>query len=413
MDRELLERGILRLEWAREHMAVTAKVRDELKAKGMLKGLNIAMALHVEAKTGILALTLKEAGANVRLASCNPLSTDDSVALALNQHYGLETFAKKGENTEEYYENLQNILDVKPDIIIDDGMDAISMVHTQRTELLDWIKGANEETTTGIVRLKAMEQQGDLKFPVIDVNDAKMKHLFDNRYGTGQSTFDGIFSSTNLLVGGKEFVVAGYGWCGRGIAMRAKGLGASVIVTEVDPVKAVEARMDGFRVAPMSEALKVADFVVSATGCKDIVTKQHLDVIKDGCVLSNSGHFDNEISRADLEAAASEVKKVRDSVVRYKLKDGKKVYLLAEGRLVNLAAGQGHPVEIMDMSFAIQALSAAHLALHYGEMDNKVYRVPDDIDYGVARMKLDAIGIQIDKLSDEQISYMSSWREGT
>ena len=410
---DLLERGKLRLEWAREHMDVMKAVRKELKESGILEGVRISMALHVEAKTGILALTLQEAGAKIRLASCNPLSTDDSVAIALNEEYGLETYARKGESNEEYYDNLNMVLDLRPQIVIDDGSDLIFLLHTKRRELLEGIWGANEETTTGVIRLRALEKEGKLEFPVIDVNDAYMKHLFDNRYGTGQSTFDGIFTSTNLLIAGKTFVVAGYGWCGRGIAMRAKGLGADVIVTEVDPIKAIEARMDGFRVMPMIEAVKQADFIVSATGVKDIVRKEHFEVIKDGCVLANSGHFDNEISKKDLEDMAIEKRGVRDFVDEYVLKNGKKIYLLGEGRLINLAAGQGHPVEIMDMSFAIQALSAGYIAENHESMEKKVYQVPYEIDEKVARIKLASMGIEIDRLTEEQIRYMNDWREGT
>ncbi len=409
----LLKKGILRLEWAREHMDVMKDIRKELKENGILEGVRISMALHVEAKTGILALTLQEIGAKVRLASCNPLSTDDSVAVALNEEYDLETFARKGEDSEEYYRNLNSVLDLNPQIVIDDGADLIFLLHTDRKDLAGNIWGANEETTTGVVRLRALEKEGRLSFPVIDVNDAYMKHLFDNRYGTGQSTFDGIFTATNLLIAGKTFVVGGYGWCGRGIAMRAKGLGADVIVTEVDPIKAIEARMDGFRVMPMIEAVKEADFIVSATGCKDIVRKEHFEAIKDGAVLANSGHFDNEISKKDLEEMAASVRKVRDFVDEYILKNGKKIYLLGEGRLINLAAGQGHPVEIMDMSFAIQALSAAYIAENYENMEIKVHQVPYEIDEKVARIKLKSMGIGIDELTPEQIKYVNEWREGT
>ncbi|MEE9115719.1 MAG: adenosylhomocysteinase, partial [Thermoplasmata archaeon] len=295
MSKDLLDKGIKRLEWAREHMRVLGNIRNDLKKSKVLKGVKIGMALHVEAKTGILALTLKEAGADVRLASCNPLSTDDSIPTALNKRYKLPTFAKKGETKKEYYSNLNSVLDHDPEILIDDGGDLIAMVHTKRKELLDVVKGANEETTTGVVRLKAMEKDGALKFPVINVNDAQMKHFFDNRYGTGQSTVDGIMTATNLLIAGRKVVVAGYGWCGRGVAMRMDGMGASVSVTEVDPVKAIEAKMDGFSVEPMLEAITDADFVVTTTGCKDVVTEEHLRAAKDGCVLSNAGHFDNEV----------------------------------------------------------------------------------------------------------------------
>ena len=409
---ELVERGVRRLEWARAHMPVLRAVREGLVSSKSLKGLKIGMALHTEAKTGVLAITLQEAGAKVRLASCNPLSTDDSVAAALNEQFGLETYAKKWETTDEYYENLHKVLDLKPDIVVDDGADLISILHTKRRELLGDIRGGNEETTTGVIRLRALASQGKLEFPVIDVNDAKMKHLFDNRYGTGQSTLDGIMTATNLLIAGKTFVVAGYGWCGRGIAARAHGMGAHVVVTEVDPVKAIEASLDGFRVASMAEAVKVADFLVSATGVKDVVTEPHFRTMKDGCVLANAGHFDNEVSKADLERIG-ERRRVREYVDEYALPDGKKLYLLAEGRLVNLAAGQGHPVEIMDMSFSIQALCVEHIARHADTLGKQVVPVPSEIDDRVSLLKLGAMGIAIDTLTREQRRYLESWTEGT
>src|SRR2546426_9715467 len=382
-------------------MPVLATVRKDLVASKALKGVRVGMALHTEAKTGVLALTLKEAGAKVRLASCNPLSTDDSVAAALNERFGLETHAKKWETTDQYYENLNRILDLEPDLVIDDGADLVNLLHTKRRDLLDGLRGGNEETTTGVIRLRAMEKDGKLEFPVVDVNDAKMKHLFDNRYGTGQSTMDGILTATNLLVAGKTFVVAGYGWCGRGIASRAHGLGANVVVTEIDSVKAIEATMDGFRVMPMAEAVTVADFIVSATGMKDVVREEHLQAIKDGCVLANAGHFDNEVSKADLERLGQK-RRVRDFVDEYALKGGRKVYLLAEGRLVNLAAGQGHPAEIMDMSFSIQALCAEHLARKADSLGRRVVPVPSEIDDRVAQLKLDALGTRIDALTADQ-----------
>ncbi len=412
-DQQLLRKGIDRLEWARTHMSVLNQIGDRIKDNGTLSGLRIGMALHVEAKTGILALTLQEAGAKVRLASCNPLSTDDSVALALKEEYGLETLAKKGESREEYYGNLESVLELKPQITVDDGGDLIFLVHTKRRDLLDNVIGGNEETTTGIIRLKAMESSGDLMYPVFAVNNAKMKYLFDNRYGTGQSTFDGVMAATNLTIAGSYLVVAGYGWCGRGVAMRAKGLGANVIVTEIDPIKAVEARMDGFRVMPMTEAVKEADFIISATGCKDIISGEHLDNINDGCVLANSGHFDNEISIESLDALSTSKKQVREYVDQYTLKNGKRVYLLGEGRLVNLAVGQGHPVEIMDMSFAIQAGCAERLVTRRHDLEPKVYDVPSELDDIVARLKLKDMGITIDSLSDDQKEYLSGWKEGT
>lgn len=410
---ELGERGARRIEWARDHMPVLAAIRDELRRKKTLRGLRIGMALHVEAKTGVLALSLQEAGAKVRLASCNPLSTDDSVATALAEVYDLDVYAKKWESTEEYYANLHKVLDLKPDLVIDDGADLVSLLHTKRTELLAGVRGANEETTTGVIRLRAMERDGALRFPIIDVNDAQMKHLFDNRYGTGQSTIDGVMNATNLLIAGRTFVVAGYGWTGRGIAMRARGMGARVVVTEVDPVKAIEASMDGFEVLPMRKASRIADFIVSATGCKDILTATHFPGLKNRVVLANAGHFDNEISKADLEKAAKEKRKVREFVDEYVLPDGKRIHLLAEGRLVNIAAGQGHPVEIMDMSFAIQAVSAGYLAEHAGRLKPRVYPVPTSLDLKVARLKLRSLGIRTDRLTKAQRAYLESWREGT
>jgi adenosylhomocysteinase len=410
---ELGERGALRIEWARDHMPVLAAIREELKEKKTLRGLRIGMALHVEAKTGVLALSLQEAGAKVRLASCNPLSTDDSVATALAETYGLEVYAKKWETTDEYFHNLHEVLDLKPDLVIDDGADLISILHTKRTELLPGVRGANEETTTGVIRLRAMERDGALRFPVINVNDAQMKHLFDNRYGTGQSTIDGLMNATNLLIAGRTFVVAGYGWTGRGIAMRARGMGARVVVTEVDPVKAIEATMDGFEVLPMQKASKIADFVISATGCKDIVTAAHFPGLKDAVVLGNAGHFDNEISKSDLERLAKTKRKVRELVDEYVLPGGKRIHLIAEGRLLNIAAGQGHPVEIMDMSFAIQAVSAGYLAAHAAKLKPRVYSVPADLDLKVARLGLKSLGIRIDRLTKEQRAYLDSWREGT
>ncbi|HLE96907.1 MAG TPA: adenosylhomocysteinase [Candidatus Thermoplasmatota archaeon] len=408
---ELLDRGRNRLEWARTHMDVLAAIRKDLVKSRAFRGLRVGMALHVEAKTGVLALTLKEAGAQVRLASCNPLSTDDAVVAALRDE-GLETYAKKWETNEEYDENLHHVLDLRPNLVIDDGADLIFRLHTKRRELLPDVVGANEETTTGVIRVRAMEKEGKLAFSVFDVNDAQMKHLFDNRYGTGQSTIDGILTATNLLLAGKRFIVAGYGWCGRGVAMRARGMGAHVFVTEVDPIKAIEAKLDGFEVLRMVDAARQADFIVTATGDKDIVTAKHLRVVKDGCVLANAGHFNVEVSMNDLEKLATRKRRVREFVDEYALRGGKKVYVLGEGRLVNLAAGQGHPVEIMDMSFSIQALCAELLA-KTGRREPRVYTVPREIDERVAVLKLAALGVEIDALSAAQRAYLASWTEGT
>lgn len=413
MDEELLQKGILRLKWAEAHMPVLAAVRERFRKEQPFKGLKVGMALHTEAKTGILAITIAEAGAEVRLASCNPLSTDDSVALALREEYGLDVYAKKGETSEEYYANLNSVLDMNPDFIIDDGADLIAMLHTSRQDALPNIKGANEETTTGVIRLRAMANDGALKFPVMAVNDSRMKFLFDNRYGTGQSAFDGWMNATNLMVSGKNLVVAGYGWCGKGVAMRAKGLGANVTVTEVDPIRAIEAKMDGFTVKKMVDAVKDAEIVITVTGCKDIIRMEHLEVMKSGCIMGNVGHFDNEISKTDLNALAKGVTRVREFVDEYELKDGRKVYLISDGRLMNLAAGQGHPAEIMDMSFAVQALGLEYMVRNCKDMDNAVYTAPDELDYDIARLKLEAMGVSIDSLTDEQRSYITGWEEGT
>jgi adenosylhomocysteinase len=410
---ELVQRGVKRIEWARTHMKVLQKVKERLVKEGVFEGLKVGMALHTEAKTAVLALTIQEAGAEVRLTSCNPLSTDDSVAAALNEEYGLKTYAKKGQTNQEYYRSLNKVLDMGPDYVIDDGADLIFLLHTRRKELLGKVKGANEETTTGVLRLRAMAAEDKLRFPVMSVNDAYMKYLFDNRYGTGQSTMDGIMTATNLTIAGKDFVVAGYGWCGRGVAMRAKGMGADVTVCEVNPIRAIEAKLDGFAVMPMAEAVKKADIIVSATGCKDVVTSRHLRAMKDGCVLANSGHFDNEISKKMLLKMSKRHGKVRDSVEEFVLQDGRRVYLLAEGRLVNLAAGQGHPVEIMDMSFSIQALCLEYLDFSGQSLEPAVYDVPDHIDDLVARLKLETMGVRIDRLTKEQQAYVRSWKEGT
>ncbi len=411
--KELVERGLLRLDWARDHMPVLAAIRARLVKSGALRGLRVGMALHVEAKTGVLALTLREAGAKVRLASCNPLSTDDSVAAALREHHSLETFARKGESNEEYYDNLNRVLDLKPDFVVDDGADLIHLLHTQRRELLPGVRGGNEETTTGVVRLRAMARDGELKFPVVAVNDSHAKYLFDNRYGTGQSAFDGIMTATNLLIAGKTFVVVGYGWVGKGIALRAKGLGAQVVVTEVDPIRALEARMEGFQVMPIAEAIGQADFVVTATGVKDVVGEEHLRLAKDGCILANAGHFDHEVSRKALEGFAKERRRVRDHVEEFTLPGGRRLYLLAEGRLVNLAAGQGHPAEIMDMSFAVQALGLEYLVANHANLAPGVHELPRSVDEEVCRLKLQAMGIRLDELTEDQRRYREGWREGT
>lgn len=394
-------------------MPVVAEIRKRFEKEKPFKGVKIGMALHVEAKTGILAILLKEGGADLRMASCNPLSTDDSVVESLREDYGMEVYAKKGESEEEYYEYLNRVLDLEPNVIIDDGGDLTKLVLIDRKDLQKNIIGGNEETTTGVVRLKAMEKDNALKFPMFDVNDAKMKHFFDNRYGTGQSTLDGIMNATNILIAGKDVVVAGYGYCGRGIAMRMKGLGARVTVTEVDPVKAVEAFMDGYQVAKMGDALKYADMLVTATGMKDVVTYDDLLRAKPGLIISNAGHFNNEIPFKELQSRSKEKVQVRDFVTKYRLENGNHINLIADGRLVNLSAGQGHPVEIMDMSFALQALVAEYLVKNHKTLENNVYAVPEEIDRGVAEIKLKSLGLNIDSLTESQIEYQSNWLEGT
>ncbi len=410
---EIASKGYLRLNWAMERMDVTSQIRERFLREKPFKGVKISMALHVEAKTGVFALLLKEGGATIRMASCNPLSSDDSVVESLKKDYGMEVFARKGETEEEYYDYLNKTLDLQPEVIIDDGGDLTKIVHEERRDLLKNLIGGNEETTTGVVRLFAMEKQGVLKFPMFDVNDAEMKHFFDNRYGTGQSTLDGIMNATNVLIAGKRVIVAGYGWCGKGIAMRMKGLGALVTVTEINPVKAVEAAMDGFEVKPMNSAIRDADMIVTATGMKNVVTYDDLLVSKKNIILANSGHFNNEIPVKELESRSMERNPVRESVVKYKLENGNTVNLIADGRLVNLAAGQGHPVEIMDMSFAIQALTAEYLVKNHEKLENRVYPVPRDIDLNVANLKLRGLGLKIDHLSEDQIKYENDWKEGT
>ncbi len=410
---ELLEEGIRRIEWARRHMGVLGAIRTRFEDEQPLAGLRVGMALHVEAKTCNLALALQAAGADVRLSGCNPDSTDDRVVVAMNEHYNLPTMAKKGQNPDEYYASLEWVLDHKPHLVIDDGGDLGFLAHTKRTDCLEHLLGGAEETTTGVIRFQAMHDEGKLKFPVMNVNDAQMKHLFDNRYGTGQSTFDGLMHATNLVIAGKTMVVAGYGWCGRGIAMRARGLGADVIVTEIDPVRAIEARMDGNRVMTMEDAVQHADFIVTATGCKDVLDARHWDTMKDGCVLANAGHFDNEIHKPSLTEQAATVETVREGVTAYTLKDGRVVYLISEGRLVNLASGQGHPVEVMDTSFAVQALSIEHMAKHHDAMAPGVYDFPAELDEEIAKVRLATLGISIDELTAEQEEYLKAWEHGT
>ncbi len=411
-DMSLAPEGVRKIEWVQKHMPVLEHIKQEYLETQPFKGITIGSCLHLEPKTINLGLTLMAGGAEVAMTGCNPLSThDDAVAGAAD--LGLNVYGWREQDDEEYYQTINMVLDHKPDIIIDDGADMIMVLHNERTELLSHIKGACEETTTGVHRLQAMHADGALKFPVIAVNDAYTKYLFDNRYGTGQSSFDAIMGTTNMVIAGKTVAVCGYGWCGRGLALRAAGLGADVIVTEVDPIRALEARMDGYRVMTIREAVKQSDLIITVTGNADIISGDDFKYMKDGCMLANSGHFNVEINRPDLEAISTEVKEVRESIEEFTTKDGRKLYLLADGRLVNLSAarGQGHPAEIMDMSFAVQALSAKHILEN--DLPVGVTKAPDEIDYNVASMKLDAMGIEIDSLTDKQKAYMSNWQEGT
>ncbi len=403
-----MKTGMRKIEWAEKHMKVISKIREEFRKEKPLAGLKVGMALHVEAKTAVLVLTLIDGGAEVAITGCNPMSTQDDVADALRE-MGIKCYAKRGMSEEEYYSALRKVTSTRPDIVIDDGADLIFLLHRE----FDFrVMGASEETTTGIIRLRAMEREGVLRFPVIAVNDAYTKYLFDNRYGTGQSTWDGIMRATNLLIAGKNVVVAGYGWCGRGIAMRARGLGANVIVTEVDEIRALEAVMDGFRVMPMREAAKVGDIFVTATGDRDVIVEEHFRLMKDGAILANSGHFNVEIDVKKLEEMSVSKREIRANVTEYDLGD-KKLYLLAEGRLVNLVAGDGHPVEVMDMSFSDQALAARYIAENAEKLECRVYRLPEELDRKVARLKLESMGIEIDRLTEEQKRYLSDWRQGT
>ncbi len=407
-DIRLKDKGKQKIEWVKKHMPLLRYLEEDFKKNQYFKGLNVVVCVHLEAKTAYLAKVMAAGGANVSVTGSNPLSTQDDVAAALADD-GLYVYSWHRATEEEYMKHLNDALDIKPHIVIDDGGDLVNLLHGERKDLLPTVMGGCEETTTGIIRLKARAKEGLLKFPMISVNDAYCKHLFDNRYGTGQSVWDGINRTTNLIVSGKNVVIIGYGWCGKGCAMRAKGLGANVIVCEVDPIKAIEAVMDGFRVMPMAEAAKHGDFFVTVTGCKDVITKEHYEVMKDGAILSNAGHFDVEICVPALELLTVEKKEMRNNIMGYKMADGRWIHLLAEGRLVNLAAGDGHPAEIMDMSFALQVLSAKYVAQNYENMENDVYEVPGDIDKYVAQLKLKGMDIQIDTLTPEQQKYLSSW----
>lgn len=412
-DSGLAQRGRIRIEWAEQQMPVLGQIRERFRREQPLKGTRIAACLHVTTETANLAIALREGGAEVVLCASNPLSTQDDVAAALVNDFSIPVFAIRGEDNSTYYSHINSALDLKPHITMDDGADLVTTALTKRTDALAEVRGGTEETTTGVIRLRSMAQQGVLRYPIISINDAHTKHLFDNRYGTGQSTIDGIVRATNLLLAGLTVVVAGYGWCGRGIAQRARGMGAQVIVTEVDATRALEAVMDGFRAMSMTEAAALGDVFITATGNKDILVGEHFARMKSGAVMANSGHFNVEIDIPALEKLAKSKRATRDSVDEYNLGDGRKLYLLGEGRLVNLAAAEGHPASVMDMSFANQALSVEYLTQKAGELEKKVYAVPLEIDRQVARLKLASMGINIDHLTPEQETYLASWSEGT
>jgi len=410
-DKTLAAQGHLQIEWASKHMPVLNIIKERFEKEKPLQGQTIAACLHVTKETAVLIKTLIAGGANVALCGSNPLSTQDDVAAALADS-NVHVFAWRGQNTEDYYKCIEKVLEFKPTITMDDGADVVGMLHSKRQDQIKDIKGGTEETSTGVIRLKAMEQDGSLKYPIIAVNDAYTKYLFDNRYGTGQSTIDGILRATSVLLAGKNFVVGGYGWCSRGIAMRAKGLGANVIVTEVQPTRALEAVMDGYRVMPMSEAAPIGDIFATATGDINVIAKEHMQKMKDNAIMCNSGHFNVEINIPELEALSTTKRTMRPNMEEYTLKNGKRLYLLAEGRLVNLAAAEGHPSEVMDMSFANQALCSEYIAKST-KMETKVYSVPKELDEKVAELKLKSMGVNIDELTEEQKKYLSTWEMGT
>ena len=412
-DLSLAEGGRRRIDWAEREMPVLRTIMERFEKERPLKGLRMSGCLHVTAETANLMRVLHAGGADVVLTASNPLSTQDDVAASLVSHDEIPVYAIKGEDNATYYKNLNAALDHKPQMTMDDGADLVSTLHKDRRDLLPQVIGGTEETTTGVIRLRAMAADNALAFPVIAVNDAMTKHFFDNRYGTGQSTLDGVIRATNILLAGKVFVVAGYGWCGRGLALRAKGMGANVIVTEVDPLPALEAVMDGYRVMPMDEAAKIGDIFVTVTGDLNVLDKHHFEVMKDGAIVANSGHFNVEINIPALEKMATSKTLVRPFVEQYNLKDGRQIHILGEGRLVNLAAAEGHPASVMDMSFANQALAAEYLLKNHDKLKKQVYAVPEEIDKDIARIKLDAMGVKLDVLTDEQTKYLNSWEEGT
>jgi len=412
-DLRLAEEGVRRIDWAAREMPVIRLIRERFARERPLNGLRVAACLHVTTETTNLMIALRDGGADVALCASNPLSTQDDVAAALVAEYGISTFAIKGEDNETYYRHIDAVLDHRPQVTMDDGADLVARLHKDRTDLLAGVVGGTEETTTGVIRLRALGNEGRLKYPIIAVNEANTKHMFDNRYGTGQSTLDGITRATNILWAGKNVVVAGYGWCGRGLASRARGMGAQVIVTEVDPLPALEAVMDGFRVMPMAEAAKVGDIFVTLTGDINVIDRHHMDAMKDGAIVANSGHFNDEINLKALEDMAEGRRQVRPFVEEFTLGDRRKIFVLGEGRLINLAAAEGHPASVMDMSFANQALSLEHLVNNQQNMPVGVYPVPQEIDAEIARLKLKAMGVEIDTLTDEQQRYLTSWESGT
>ena len=412
-DIGLAPQGKLRIEWAEQDMPVLRQIRARFEAEKPLQGVRIAACLHITTETANLGRTLQAGGADLVFCASNPLSTQDDVTASLVADYGIPTFAIKGEDTETYYAHIKAALDHNPQITMDDGADLVTALLKTRQDLIPGMYGSTEETTTGVIRLRAMAADGVIRFPVIAVNDAITKHFFDNRYGTGQSTIDGILRATNRLIAGKNFVVGGYGWCARGIAMRAQGMGASVIITEVNPFRALEAVMDGHRVMPMHQAAPIADYVITSTGNKHVIDRDDFEVMKDGCIIANSGHFNVEINIPALQEMAVSSREIRPYTQEYVLPDGRRVYLLGEGRLINLTAAEGHPSSVMDMSFANQALSAEYLVKHSKELDNQVYPVPENLDRLVALLKLEAMGVQMDQLTDEQQEYLTSWEAGT
>ncbi|MBU1726150.1 MAG: adenosylhomocysteinase [Candidatus Omnitrophica bacterium] len=412
-DIKLAAKGALRIEWAANNMPVLGLIGNRFSKEKPLKGLKVAACLHVTTETGVLMDVLKKGGAEIYLCASNPLSTQDDVASSLAKNLGIAVYAIKGEDTKTYYKHIEAVLAAKPDITMDDGADLVGTIHQRDFSVHANIIGGTEETTTGVIRLRALAEQNKLRYPIIAVNDAHTKHMFDNRYGTGQSTLDGIIRATNKLIAGSNFVVCGYGWCGKGVAMRAKGMGARVIVIEVDPLKALEALMDGFGVMPIKEAAKIGDIFVTVTGDINVIRLEHFKAMKDGAIISNSGHFNAEIEIPALERLAKSKRKIRDFVDEYKLSDGRRVYLLGEGRLINLAAAEGHPASVMDMSFANQALGAEYISKNYSDMKKNVYGVPREIDERIAALKLKSLGIKIDTLTEEQEKYLASWEMGT